>query len=130
MLEKERRKRIRKLNADLAELVVGLSINEIAARFVGNEDIKACLSEVRADLISNAELFLTPQQEEDEHPFDVSSHPGSRHPLFNRFTVNVLVTHCPDGVDVAPACGAPVVSEEHPTLGKVFGRIDHRSMMG
>jgi len=130
VLEKERRKRIRKLNADLAELVVGLSISEIAGRFVGNEDIKAYLSEVRADLISNAELFLRPQQEEDEHPFDVTSHPGPRHPLFNRYAVNVLVTHCPDGAEVAPACGAPVVSEEHPTLGKVFGRIDHRSMMG
>jgi lon-related putative ATP-dependent protease len=129
MLEKERRKKIRKLNAELAELMVGLSISEIATRFAGNQDIQAYLTEIRADLIENAELFLKPQQEE-EQPFDGPAQVFLKHPVFTRYAVNVLVTHCPDKAEVAPACGAPVVSEEHPTLAKIFGRIDHRSMMG
>ncbi len=130
VLEKERRKKIRNLNAELAELVVGLSISEVAARFAGNSDIQNYLSEIRADLIENTELFLKPQQVEDERPFDASTQHISKHPVFARYAVNVLVTHCPEKAEVAPACGAPVVSEEHPTLAKVFGRIDHRSMMG
>jgi lon-related putative ATP-dependent protease len=29
-----------------------------------------------------------------------------------------------------PPCGAPVIFEEHPALTNIFGRIDHRAMMG
>jgi len=130
VLERERRRKIRKLNADIAEMVVGLSISEIGGRFAGNEDIKSYLLEVRNDLIGNAELFLRPQQDEDEHPFDALRPNGFRHPAFYRYAVNVLVSHCPDKDQPAPACGAPVVSEEHPTLAKILGHIDHRSLMG
>ena len=129
-LEKERRARIRKLNADLAELVVGLSIKEIGARFAGNADVEAYLAEVRLDLIENAELFLKPQQEADEHPFDTAPPGARKHPLLSRYAVNVLVTHCSDKAEEKPTGGAPVVSDEHPTRGNIFGRVDHRAIMG
>jgi lon-related putative ATP-dependent protease len=130
VLERERRRRTRKLNADIAEMVVGLSISEIAARFAGNDEIKSYLTAVRSDLIANAELFLRPQQEEDDGPLDSSPRNGFRHPAFARYAVNVLVSHCPSNTEIAPECGAPVVSEEHPTISKILGRIDHRSLMG
>ena len=128
--EKERRNKIRKLNAELAELVVGLSISEVIAAFAGHDDIVAYLTDVRADLIDNAELFLRPRQEEEESAFGGSPRFLSRQPLFVRYAVNVLVTHCPDGHETEEPCGAPVVFEEHPTLSNMFGRVDHRSMMG
>ncbi|MBI3674861.1 MAG: AAA family ATPase [Rhizobiales bacterium] len=129
VLERERRRKIRSLNAEIAEMVVGLSISEIAARFAGNDDIKSYLSDVRSDLIDNAELFLRPHQEEEAGPFDAFRQNGLRHPAFARYAVNVLVSHCAEKAEAA-ARGAPVISEEHPTLGKVLGHIDHRSLMG
>jgi lon-related putative ATP-dependent protease len=124
-LEKERRDKIRKLNAELAEVAVDQSIGEIRTRLAGNADIAAYLDEVRADLIGNAQIFLKPQQDDDEQPFDATAALARKHPVFTRYAVNVLVTHG----DGEPA-GAPVVTENHPTLGNVVGRIDHRSLMG
>ena len=129
-LEKERRQKIRKLNSELAELVVGLSIKDIASRFEGNESINAYLGEVRADLIENAELFLQPRQHEEESAFGGAAQLLTRHPLFARYALNVLVSHCSEGTLPEPPCGAPVVFEEHPTLTNILGRIDHRAMMG
>lgn len=129
-LEKERRQKIRKLNSELAELVVGLSIKDIASRFEGNESINAYLGEVRADLIENAELFLQPRQQEEESAFGGAAQLLTRHPLFARYALNVLVSHCSEGTLPEPPCGAPVVFEEHPTLTNILGRIDHRAMMG
>ena len=128
-LEKERRQKIRKLNADLAALVVGLSIKEIAERFETQQEIRAYLEEARSDLIDNVELFLRPQQEQEESGFDNGSRLLLKHPLMARYTVNLLVSHFGDG-DGARRPGAPVISEEHPTLANIFGRIDHRNMMG
>lgn len=129
-LEKQRRQKIRKLNTDLAELVVGLSIKDIAGRFSGNAEIQSYLAEVRTDLIANAEMFLRPHQEDEESAFGGAARLLTKHPLFARYSVNVLVSHCPDGQVGEPPCGAPVVFEEHPSLANMFGRIDHRSMMG
>lgn len=129
-LEKDRRQKIRKLNSELAELVVGLSIKDIASRFEGNDAIHAYLGEVRADLIENAELFLQPRQQEEESAFGGAARLLTRHPLFARYALNVLVSHCPEGALPQPSCGAPVVFEGHPTLTNIFGRIDHRAMMG
>jgi len=129
-LEKDRRDKIRKLNAERAELVVGLSIGEISARFADNQDIRAYLADVRADLIDNIELFLRPAQDDEERPFYNAGGANRRHPAFARYAVNVLVSHCADPAAPVPPCGAPVVSEEHPTLANIAGRIDHRSMMG
>jgi lon-related putative ATP-dependent protease len=130
LLERDRRQKIRKLNADLAELVVDLSIGEIARQFESHEEVRSYFSEVRNDLIANVELFLRPSPEEDDRPFDSMRSGGPRHPALGRYSVNVLVSHCPDKAEGPPACGAPVVSEEHPTLGKLVGHIDHRSLMG
>ncbi|MCB1378215.1 MAG: AAA family ATPase [Alphaproteobacteria bacterium] len=128
--EKQRRQKVRKLNADLAELVVGQSIKEIAEQFAAYAEIRDYLSAVKADLITNAELFLKPQEEEEESAFGAVSRVATKHPMFTRYAVNVLVSHCPEGAAADSTCGAPVVFEEHPTLNNVFGRIDHKSMMG
>ena len=129
-LEKDRRQKIRKLNGELAELVVGLSIKDIAGEFEGIAEIRAYLEDVRNDLIDNAELFLRPHQEEEESAFGGAARLLTKHPLFARYSVNVLVSHRADGEAKEPPDGAPVVFEQHPTLANVFGRIDHRQMMG
>jgi lon-related putative ATP-dependent protease len=125
-LEKQRRQKLRKLNSELAELVVGVSIKDIAAQFEGNAAIRPYLENVRGDLVANAEAFLRPKQEEEESAFGGAGRLMLKHPLFVRYAVNVLVSHSVDG----DAAKAPVVFEERPALSNIFGRIDHRSMMG
>jgi lon-related putative ATP-dependent protease len=124
-LEKERRKKIRKLNGELAELAVGLSIKDVTAQFGDHEQIRDYLRNVRADLIASAELFLKPTEEDEQSAFGGTSRLLARHPLLARYGVNVIVSHAGGG-----GKGAPVICEEHPALPKLFGRIDHRSMMG
>ena len=129
-LERERRRKVHSLNANIAEMVVGLSISEIASRHQGNADISAYLSEVRADLIENVEMFLNPHNEEEEQPLETLPSIRQRHPFFTRYAVNLLVSHCPEGQLPEGSCGAPVVSEEHPTLAKILGHVDQRALMG
>jgi predicted ATP-dependent protease len=124
-LEKERRKKIRKLNGDLAELAVGMSIKEVVAQFGDHEQIRKYLDNVRADLIASAELFLKPTEEDEQSSFGGASRLLVKHPLLARYGVNVIVSHADGG-----GTGAPVIFEEHPSLQRLFGRIDHRSMMG
>jgi lon-related putative ATP-dependent protease len=125
-LEKERRDRIRKLNAELAQIAVDQAIRDTAAQFAGIDEVSAYLTEVRKDLIDNAQIFLRPPQADEEQPFNVSPAIARKHPFLSRYEVNVVVSHDsgPDGH------GAPVICESHPTLGNLVGRIDHRSQMG
>lgn len=129
-IEKDRRQKIRKLNADLAELVVGTSIKDVAKQFKDHPDILTYLDEARSDLIDNVELFLKPRQEEEESAFGGAMRLLTKHPLFARYGVNVLVSHAPDGDVTEVPQGAPVVFEEHPAFNNIFGRIDHRATMG
>ena len=125
VLEKERRKKVRHLNSELATLIVGLSIKDVMAQFGAFPEIASYLERVRADLIASAELFLKPLAEDDETAFGGVARLMTKHPLFARYGVNVIVSHATGG-----GKGAPVIVEEHPSLTKLFGRIDHRSMMG
>ena len=124
-LEKGRRSKIRKLNSELAKLVVGLSIKDAVVQFENHAEVKSYLEKVRADLIANAELFLQSTREDEESAFGGAARLLAKHPLFARYGVNVVVSHALGG-----SGRAPVVFEEHPSLPRLFGRIDHRSMMG
>jgi predicted ATP-dependent protease len=124
-LEKERRKKIRELNGELAELAVGMSIKDLVAQFGGHEQIRKYLENVRADLIASAELFLKPTEEDEQSSFGGASRLLAKHPLLARYGVNVIVSHADGG-----GTGAPVIFEEHPSLPRLFGRVDHRSIMG
>jgi lon-related putative ATP-dependent protease len=125
-LEKQRRQKIRKLNNELAELVVGLEIKDVLAEFEGNTAVGAYLEHVRADMIDNFELFLNPAIEGEERAFGGPARLSPQHPMAARYAVNVVVSHIANGA----GAGAPVVFEEHPTLPRMLGRIDHRAMMG
>ena len=130
VLERNRRHKIRKLNAEVAEMVVDQLIGEVSEKFADEPEIVAYLAEVRSDLIENVEMLLKPQAEEAESSFDLgrSNHRGN--PAFRRYAVNVLVSHFGSLPEGAGDRGAPVVCEEHPTLARLLGHIDHRSMMG
>ncbi len=126
LLEKEHRDRIRHLNADLAGTVVDTSIKAVADKFARIAEIQERLAELRKDIVERAEMFLKRPDSEVGSPFPDTFSSQGPDPRFNRYLVNVMVANDGDGDHK----GAPLVTEDHPTLANVVGRIEHVSQFG
>jgi lon-related putative ATP-dependent protease len=126
LLQKEHRDRIRHLNGDLAGRVVDASIKAVTAKFDGIAEIQQRLSEVRTDIVERADMFLERPDGENSSPFPEAFSSQGPDPRFNRYLINVMVANDSDGDHK----GAPLVTEDHPTLANVVGRIEHVSQFG
>lgn len=124
-LEKEHRQKIEALHAGMAERAVSLRIREVENQFSDDTNVGAYLEHVRIDMISNAELFLLSKASSTDGPFPEVIRKYHLDPHFDRYAVNVMVSH--DTVDNA---SAPIVLEDLPSLGHLTGRIEHISEMG
>ncbi len=124
-LQKEYRQRIEGLHSSMAERAVSVRLREVEDRFKGHHDVVAYLEQVRLDMISNAELFLIPQNGEGNGTFPKAIRKYHREPQFDRYAVNIMVGHDPTKPE-----NAPVVTEDLPSLSHLTGRIDHVSQMG
>jgi lon-related putative ATP-dependent protease len=119
-LEKERRDAVRKLDQETTRFAIGQTLEDTKARFHDLPKVVEHLETIRADLVENVYLFVNPQAMAADEAAK-SSRAGSP---FDRYEVNVLVTHAED----CPA--APVIEEPHPTLGNLLGRIEHITDQG
>lgn len=124
-LEREHRRHVEQLHAEMAERAVSVQIDEVLKAFPGIEPIEKFLADVREDMITNAELFLAARQDAEAGPFPEVVAKVHTQPLFARYAVNVMVSH-----DDGPDAGAPLEFEALPTLGNLTGRIEHESQMG
>lgn len=124
-LEKEHRARAEDLHAAMAERVVSERVQEVRSEFGHIEPVGAYLDDVHTDLIANAELFLIAAKSTQNGPFPETIRKFSRDPDFNRYVVNVMVSQ-----DASAGSGAPVVTEELPSIDRLIGRIEHVSQMG
>jgi predicted ATP-dependent protease len=122
-IEKNRRDRIREINTELASSAVGTSVAAIAAQFEKIEPILDYLRAVETDLVDNVGLFLQDGAPGEMAEIQATAGSDLSEPRFRRYGVNVIVADSDGG-------GAPVVVEEHPTLGNLVGRIEHLSQMG
>lgn len=121
--QKSHRQRIRELNEELAEAIVREALVDITKRFTDIEAVQAFLREVERDLIQNVALFLSDGGEEQQPvPSQLDTLRDTR---FRRYMVNLLVSQSGN-----PAAGAPIVEEDHPTLGNLLGRIERLAQMG
>lgn len=125
-LEKERRDRVEELNASMAERAVSARIEDLREE-LDDLPVEDYIAAVKKDIIANAELFLQAAQKSKEgnfpQPETVRGH--HKHPAFDRYGVNVMVTQEDNGTD-----GAPVETEELPNLDRLIGRVEHMSQMG
>ncbi len=124
-LDRERRRRIESLNAGMVGEVVSSRLREARDAFADIEVVQAYLATVEEDMIGNAEMFLAVTQQQSDGPFPESVHKAHSNPAFQRYMVNVMVTREED----APR-GAPLETEDLPTLDRLAGRIEHVSQMG
>lgn len=125
-LEKQRRDRIRDLNAEQAGFVVDAAIVAIRDRFPDNSVIADRLDEIRADLVEHTELFLAGDEAATQSPFPQKPETRGADPRLNRYRVNVMVSNDADG----DCKGAPIVIEDHPRLSNLVGRVEHLSQFG
>ena len=119
ILERERQIAVRDLDRREASALVDLQIVEARDGLDLPRPVAAWFDRLRDDLIDNIARFARPTGE--EAAAGSAAEPAERR--FRRWEVNVLIAHDPDA-------GAPVVSEDHPTLGRLIGRIEHRAYMG
>jgi len=117
-IERERQKAVRELVQSTAELLVEDLVREVGEGLAKSADLAAWLADVRADLISHIELFVR-----HDAPAGPVPGPETGPDPMRRYAVNVLVSHGEEG-------GAPVVMEDHPTLGRLVGRVEFRVQQG
>lgn len=121
---KAQRDEVAALNAAVAKECVSAAIAGLAEAFGEVPQVAAYLSDLRQDLIDNAELFLIREDAAQAGAFPVAMTQHHQKPQFQRYVVNVMVS--PD----AAAEGAPVIEESLPSLGNLIGRIEYASESG
>jgi lon-related putative ATP-dependent protease len=121
IVERERQAAVRDLDRREAAVLVDVQVAEAREGLDLPAEAATWFERLREDLIDNIVLFARPAGvAEDIEGMPPSEPPGGR---FRRWEVNVLVSN-------DPTAGAPVVTEDHPTLGRLIGRIEHRAHMG
>lgn len=124
-LVRAHRQKVVALHARMAEQAVQQRITEARAQFAGIDSVQHYLDEVAQDIIRNAELFLEAHAQGRDGPFPGGIRKLHRLPQFGRYTINVMVSH-PAG----NSTGAPLETEELPTLNRLVGRIENIAHMG
>ena len=120
LLERDRQKAIRALNDTVARSLVDEEIAEVREGLTPTEELATWLNALHEDLVEKIHLFAQPAEaQKGPGPSDPAMAPDPQ----RRFRINVFVTH---GMEA----GAPVVIEDHPTLGRLVGRIEYRAQMG
>ena len=123
--EKEHRLRIEQLNAEVATQSVDDAITETVNQFGAIPNVKNYLDTVRNDMIENAELFLEPSPTTSIGAFPIATSKHYKEPKFQRYAVNVVV-----GNGKPLKKGAPIITQELPTLSNLIGRVENASEMG
>ncbi|WP_281685195.1 Lon protease family protein [Thalassobaculum salexigens] len=128
LLERDRQKAIRALNDSVARSLVDEEMTEVREGMTPTEELAAWLAALEEDLIEKIHVFAQPAEArqgqgsgsgQGSGPTDPAAAPDPQ----RRFRVNVFVSH-------EAEVGAPVVIEDHPTLGRLVGRIEYRAQMG
>ncbi len=117
--QKESRDQVRALNREVAGIVVDEAVDEVKLAFAEIPAVSQYLDTVRADLVENAQLFMT--QDDDPSPF---REPGGDDGRFERYRINVLVDRTHDDGRL------PVVVVDNPTFGNLIGRIEYLQQQG
>ncbi|MBT3550889.1 MAG: AAA family ATPase [Rhodospirillaceae bacterium] len=133
--QKQHHDLLRDLGRDVTEKVVAHQFSDLTPKYQDLPEVLAYLKIVHQEIVHHARDFL-PQE-----TGDAGARPqGLDEDLdaLKRYAVNVVVDNGPllpgdddDGADGAvDAAGAPVITEAHPIMARLLGRIEHRSHMG
>ncbi len=117
---------LKKLRDDTVHFAMGGPISTLTSRYQDQPDVIQYLNDLRDDILENTELFTQPAQEPPKKDDDIP--PTLRETsipdlLYRRYQVNVVV-------DNSELKGAPVISEDNPTVTNLLGRIENEAKFG
>ncbi|CCQ75386.1 Lon protease family protein [Magnetospira sp. QH-2] len=115
--EKEKREKLRALTKETTQLAVGHLIDALREKWADRAQVLTHLETVRDQVVEDPRDFLPLP---DGSPEEAAGRGAS----LRRFKVNLLVDNG------GPRRGAPVVEEEHPTLGNLLGRVEQVAQQG
>ena len=115
---------LKKLRDDSVRYAIGGLMTNLVSRYEGLPNVVQHLNEIRDDIMENTELFTPGGTEEkpdseEKNPLEKSL-PDF---LFRRYDVNVIV-------DNSELKGAPVISEDNPTVTNLLGKFENESRFG
>lgn len=119
------RGRIRELDQQVADLAIRRLVAELEQEFHEVAAASDYLQAMRADLISHYDLLREPEATMPGMPLRLDldgEEPGDSR-VQRRYGINVLVSR-------EAHEGAPVVTEERPSYGRLLGKIEHRARFG
>jgi predicted ATP-dependent protease len=120
-LERSAAQLLGELDKALVLAIVSPRLEELLRDYKDDTDVVEFLHALGTDMIANVDNFRS--GEDQPQPLLPGLPPMPRDGVFDRYKVNVLVTHPADA-------HAPVVFEESPSYYHLFGRIDYRSTFG
>ena len=115
---KEGRERMKKLNQNIVQNAVNQIFRELENRYGEHEEVVSFLSEVKQNVIENADEFRE-EEGQSSMPEDLKA----RVHEFPMYKVNVLV-------DNSDSCSPPIVYEDNPSLNNLMGRVEHEAQFG
>lgn len=116
---KENREKVKELNREVSEIVVGQSIEELTIKYAELPDVLNFLASVKKDIIDNVNDFRKYGLEKEAGNTALPTLQSA----FARYQVNVLV-------DNSETEGAPVIYEDNPTYHNLIGRVEHIAQYG
>ena len=116
---KDLAEKIHELNREVTAFAATHLIEALKQQYKLLPETVDWLERVRSDIVDNAEMFWRAATETDgsQMPMEFVESP------YERYRVNVVV-------DNQGAGHAPVVTANHPTFSKLFGRIEHQARFG
>ncbi len=109
--EKEEKKRLEKLNREVASFVLTPMIDELKEKYSEIPKLLEHFDKMKQDILSNLNYFQSTEEKNLPMPA-----------IEKRYFVNLLV-------DNSRMEGAPVVVETNPTYHNLFGRIEYETQM-
>src|SRR6267378_3049136 len=115
---------LKKLRDDSVRYAIGGLMTNLVSRYEDMPDVVQHLNELRDDIMENTELF-TPAGAEEKPDAEQQSALEKSLPefLLRRYDVNVIV-------DNSESKGAPVISEDNPTVTNLLGKFENESRFG
>ncbi len=114
-LEKEKQKKIKKINDEMGLFIVSQRMDEIKERFKNQESVIEYLDGVEEYTLNNIAIFLP--QKTQQFPFMQTQN------RFVEFKVNLFV-------DNEKTDDIPVIYEENPTYYNLFGKLEKQAYFG
>lgn len=121
--EKAKRDSIRDLSQEVAMYAIGHALEDVKATFDPIPECSEYLNAVQADLLENVEFFIAPEETVGAMNPAAGGGMSPNRDNFRRYAVNVIVDH-------SNGPGAPVITEDSPTVPRLIGRSEHVAVFG